>query len=204
MSAQGCHSLITLITRWFVASFLLFVALAVAAKDASVLRKRAPVCYGDLLEYTSSITPTDCVQAAYSMPTTATKALFGTHAPDGSASKLPRHFAFGRCMIGVSMANSLANGNEWSSWSDITRAAYDIITDCVSRHRLARRGGMDRVGQSRQIVVEIFLYQHHLNFLIGNNDPKRVSDDHENSIGDVDPADWRPPWVDGKVPVIVK
>ncbi len=204
MSSQDDKGLIRLATHRSMVSWLFFIALAAAVTKASVLQKRAPICYGGQFEHTGSIQPMDCIMAARSMPTTSVEARFGVHAPDGSASKLPRHFASGRCMVGVSMAMSIANGDDWSSWSDITRAAYDVITECASRHRLIRRGGMDRVGKANQIIVDIFPYQEHLKFLIDMNDPRTMSSNLGDGAKNMHSAAWKTRWSESEVPSTVE
>jgi hypothetical protein len=51
---------------------------------------------------------------------------------------LPRHFAHGNCMIGVTMVSS-AGGSETASWNDISEKASAIVTECVSRPGIFRR-----------------------------------------------------------------
>lgn len=164
-------------------SFLLSATLAMpTANSISVLhqlQKRDAMCYEAQRAGTAALNPVDCIAAVLSMPITrapgrsglpAVVSQFGSSVPNGSPFKLPRHFAFGGCMVGVTMVNPYAHAEETSSWNEIAVSAQKIVTDCVSRPR-DRRGGANKAGGHNGILIEMFLYQAQLHFLLDLNVP---------------------------------
>ena len=72
-------------------------------------------------------------------------------------------------MVGVTMVLPYAHAEETSSWNELAVKGYNIIRDCVSRPGNQRSGGTSKAGQHEGILVEIFVYQPHLHFLLDLN-----------------------------------
>ena len=165
-------------------TFLWLCSIAVAAPttDSShtALQQRdgLPNCYPIEQLDTVYLNPNDCLQALVDMPVTATTrgsinavaGDFGNMVAAGSPFKLPRHFANGNCMIGVTMAAASLARTDRSSWNEIAAQAAGIIITCVNPPPPARRGGTITVGRGNQINVEIFMNSPHVAFLVELND----------------------------------
>lgn len=161
---------------------LISVTVAAPTTDSRAenhLQKRAiATCYPIERPETSVLNLNDCNEAIKRIPTTKNldgagqdrvDGQFGTYGPAWSPFKLPRHFAHGNCMIGVTMVSS-AGGSETASWNDISEKASAIVTECVSRPGIFRRGGTAKSGRHDQILIEMFNYSAHLAFLVPLND----------------------------------
>ena len=74
-------------------------------------------------------------------------------------------------MIGVSMVLPYQHSEETSSWNEVAVRANEIIPACVSRPGDRRKGGTNKAGQHKGILIEMFVYQPHLHFLIELNNP---------------------------------
>lgn len=156
---------------------------AMPTTPASPLQRRAPICH-DLARQHLDIDLVDCIVALYSLPTTEpmggvtsnpTDALreFSPRADPASGFRLPRHFAFGSCMIGVALANSgIRAVADSSSWNRVAQAAHRAIISCVQLPPAgAKVGGSELVGARAGIQVDVFRYQPHLPFLVDLNKP---------------------------------
>lgn len=167
-------------------SFLLSATLAMpTANSISVLdqlQKRDAMCYEAQRAGTVALNPVDCTAAVLTIPMTrapggsgitAVISQFGNSLPNGSPFKLPRHFAFGGCMVGVTMVSPYGHAEETSSWNEIAVSAHKIVTDCVARP-VNRRGGANKAGSHNGILIEMFLYQAQLHFLLDLNTPTFV------------------------------
>lgn len=144
--------------------------------------KRAAECYPptrfETLD-TVDINPIDCGLAILDMPTTiklghgdmfAPVGGFGNTVHNGSPFKLPRHFARGSCMIGVTMAPSGLGKTDSASWNEIAVKATGIVTKCTVLPKPVRRGGHDTAGEHGQIIIDIFKNADYLDFLVPIND----------------------------------
>lgn len=135
------------------------------------LSKRAAQCFPFERLETVGINPADCVAALGTIPITDTMfGDFGNKVAAGSHYKLPRHFAQGNCMIGVTMMPAGLSQMDKSSWPEIYLRASGILSKCVLVPEPARRGGSDLAGQSKQISVQLFMYSPHLAFMVPLND----------------------------------
>ncbi|KAI9879251.1 MAG: hypothetical protein M1830_009111 [Pleopsidium flavum] len=162
---------------------LISIAVAAPATDSNAvdhLQKRATQCYALERRETSVLTVGDCRQAVRAIPTTRgpggdrpdhVDGQFSNYRPLGSPFKLPQHFAYGNCMIGVSMIPSSVHVEETSNWNDISVKAAAIVDACVARPRPFQRGGTETTGQYNSILIEMFNYSPHLNFLVPLNNP---------------------------------
>jgi len=151
---------------------------------ASPLQRRAPKCHA-LARQNQPILSVDCLTALDQLPTTTTRlggidgpvtdalARFSMSAGVDTNLRLPRHFGWGTCMIGVTVtgANSRDDG-DLSSWNRIAQAAHRTIIDCVliPAHE-AKVGGSEVVGTLGKIQVDVFVNQPHTQFLIDLNKP---------------------------------
>ena len=144
------------------------------------LHKRTAECFPMDQVDTADLNPVDCVDAIQGMPIPtsldpgdwmAVSGDFGNAVNVGSPFKLPRHFAKGNCMIGVTMVPAALNkGTDRSNWAEIALKATTIVSSCVSLPKPARRGGSDTAGRANHIKIEIFRYAPHLEFMIPLND----------------------------------
>ncbi len=144
--------------------------------------KRAAECYPptrfETLD-TVDINPIDCGLAIRDMPTTmklgdgdmfAPLGGFGNTVHDGSPFRLPRHFASGSYMIGVTMAPGGMGKTDSASWNEIAVKAAGIVTLCATLPKPHRRGGHDVSGEHKQIHIDVFKHADYLDFLVPIND----------------------------------
>lgn len=135
------------------------------------LSKRAIQCFPLERLETVDLNPTDCVAALHDMPMTdSINGDFGNNLAAGDHYKLPRHFAKGNCIIGVTMMPAGLSRMDRSTWAEIAIRATAILTKCVLVPGMTRRGGSDTAGRAKQISVQVFKNSPHIAFMVPLND----------------------------------
>lgn len=157
---------------------------AMPTTPSTPLQRRAPNCHA-LARQDQPILSVDCLTTLGQLPSTTplggidgppTDALarFSTSAGVDTNLRLPRHFASGTCMIGVTVTGAgfgQADG-DLSSWNRIAQAARRIIVDCVVMPAPeAKVGGSEVVGTLGKIQVDVLANQRHTQFLVDVNKP---------------------------------
>ncbi len=173
---------------------------AMPTTPSTPLQRRAPKCHA-LARQDQPILSVDCLAALDQLPTTTPLGGIDGHPTDALARfsmsagvdtnlRLPRHFGWGTCMIGVTVtgANSRDDG-DLSSWNRIAQAAHRTIIDCVliPAHE-AKVGGSEVVGTLGKIQVDVFVNQHHTQFLIDLNKPPSAARVPGLSLGSAGPV----------------
>jgi len=171
----------TIITLWLTA---LPSLPAMPITPSSPLHKRDPKCHDIPRHLTTPLKNLDCIHAVYELPTTQLLGgvvrnpteqvgTFSLDADPATQFRLPRHFAYGSCMVGVTMANmGVIRDEDSESWDHIAREALAIVRQCVQQPPLEDKvGGTVFVGVHGSIQVDVFLNQRHLKFLVDLNKP---------------------------------
>lgn len=153
---------------------------AMPTTPSSPLHKRTPKCHDTSLQLREPIDIVDCMLALNSLPITAPRGgrpndptdRVGTFSLNGDLAgqfRLPRHFAHGTCMIGVTMATT---GEDTESWNRIAREILGIILLCVQRPGTQDSvGGTGRVGAHSAIQIDLVRNQRYLQFMVELNKP---------------------------------
>lgn len=142
---------------------------------SSPLHRRDPRCHDVPLHIRKPLDNSDCLVTLSMLPVAEAIGTFSLHAPvNAQQFRLPRHFAYRSCMIGITMATTGVIGDEdTSSWIGIMTKTLQIIRQCVQRpsQPLDKVGGSENVGARGRIKVDVFHNQPYLRFLVDLNKP---------------------------------
>lgn len=141
----------------------------------SPLHLRNPRCHDIPQPLRAPLETMDCITALGMLPSSTAIGTFSLHAPiDAQQFRLPRHFAHGSCMIGVTMATTGVIGDEdTTSWNRIGLEVVGIVRECVQQPVQPRDkvGGSDNVGTRGKIQLDVLHNQQYLRFMVDLNKP---------------------------------
>jgi len=141
----------------------------------SPLHVRNPRCHDVPQQLRDPLDIMDCLTAVSMLPRSPTIGAFSLHAPmDAQQFRLPRHFAHGSCMIGVTMATTgIFNDEDTSSWNRIGLEVINIIRQCVQQpvQPIDKVGGSEHVGDRGSIQLDVLHNQRYLQFMVDLNKP---------------------------------